>query len=118
MGNKTSEICAGATTPVENAVQGGTFYPVVSWSKITFPFTTEMIKDAEKMIKEYINQYEYDIDYEFDVISEDDIKDEKIKNEIISLYKSIDEYKEQKNITDNKFNVYNKQNKKGYSSNS
>ena len=29
----------------------------------------------------------------------------------------IDEYKEQKNITDNKFNVYNKQNKKGYSSN-
>ena len=56
----------------------------------------EMIKDAENMIKQYINQYEYDIDYEFDVISEDDIKDEKIKNEIISLYKSIDEYKEQK----------------------
>ncbi len=33
----------------------------------------EMIKDAEKMIKQYINQYEYDIDYEFDVNSVDDI---------------------------------------------
>ena len=51
-----------------------------------------MIKNAEKMIKEYINQYEYNIDYEFDVESVDDIKDEKIKNEIESLYKSIDEY--------------------------
>ena len=62
----------------------------------------EMIKDAEKMIKEYINQYEYDQDYamyetegyEFNV---DDVKDEKIKNNIKSLYKSIDEYTEQKN---------------------
>ena len=69
----------------------------------------EMIKDAEKMIKQYINQYEYDIDYEFDVNSVDDIKDERIKNEIESLYKSIDEYTKQKDITDNKFNVYNKQ---------
>jgi hypothetical protein len=48
--------------------------------------------------------------------SVDDVKDETIKNEIESLYKSIDEYKEQKNITDNKFDVYNKQDKKGYSS--
>jgi len=37
-----------------------------------------MIKDAEKMIKEYINQYEYSIDYEFDVESVDDVKDETI----------------------------------------
>jgi hypothetical protein len=75
-----------------------------------------MIKDAEKMIKEYINQYEYSIDYEFDVESVDDVKDETIKNEIESLYKSIDEYTEQKNIIDNKYKVYNKQDKKGYSS--
>jgi hypothetical protein len=76
----------------------------------------KMIKDAEKMIKEYINQYEYSIDYEFDVESVDDVKDETIKNEIESLYKSIDEYTEQKNIIDNKSKVYNKQDKKGYSS--
>ena len=76
----------------------------------------EMIKDAEKMIKEYINQYEYSIDYEFDVESVDDVKDETIKNEIESLYQSIDEYTEQKNIIDNKSKVYNKQDKKGYSS--
>ena len=76
----------------------------------------KMIKDAEKMIKEYFNQYEYSIDYEFDVESVDDIKDETIKNEIESLYKSIDEYTEQKNIIDNKYKVYNKQDKKGYSS--
>jgi hypothetical protein len=57
----------------------------------------KMIKDAEKMIKEYFNQYEYSIDYEFDVESVDDVKDETIKNEIESLYKSIDEYTEQKN---------------------
>ncbi len=69
----------------------------------------KMIKDAEKMIKEYINQYEYSIDYEFDVESVDDVKDETIKNEIESLYKSIDEYTEQKNIIDNKYKVYNKQ---------
>ena len=76
----------------------------------------EMIKDAEKMIKQYINQYEYDIDYEFDVNSVDDIKDEIIKQEIESLYKSIDEYTKEKMKLDNKFDVYNKQNKKGYSS--
>jgi hypothetical protein len=76
----------------------------------------EMIKDAEKMIKQYINQYEYDIDYEFDVNSVDDIKDEMIKKEIESLYKSIDEYTKEKLKLDNKFKVYNKQNKKGYSS--
>ena len=76
----------------------------------------KMIKDAEKMIKEYFNQYEYSIDYEFDVESVDDVKDETIKNEIESLYKSIDEYTEQKNIIDNKYKVYNKQDKKGYSS--
>jgi hypothetical protein len=76
----------------------------------------KMIENAEKMIKEYINQYEYSIDYEFDVESVDDIKDEKIKNEIESLYKSIDEYTEQKTIIDNKFNVQNKKGKKGYTS--
>ena len=68
------------------------------------------------MIKQYINQYEYDIDYEFDVNSVDDIKDERIKQEIESLYKSIDEYAKEKEKLDNQFNVYNKQNKKGYSS--
>ena len=72
----------------------------------------ELIENAETMIKEYINQYEYSIDYEFDVESVDDIKDEKIKNEIESLYKSIDEYTEQKTIIDNKFNVQNKKGKK------
>jgi hypothetical protein len=66
----------------------------------------EMIKDAEKMIKQYINQYEYDIDYEFDVNSVDDIKDEMIKKEIESLYKSIDEYTNQKDILDNNKNPY------------
>ena len=76
----------------------------------------EMIKDAEKMIKQYINQYEYDIDYEFDVNSVDDIKDEKIKREVESLYKSIDECTKEKMKLDNKFDVYNKHNKKGYSS--
>ena len=76
----------------------------------------EMIKNDEKMIKEYFNQYEYDTDYEFDVKSVDDIKNKRIKDEIISLYKSIDEYTEQKTIMDNKFKVYNKQGKKGYSS--
>ncbi len=49
-----------------------------------------MIKNDKKMIKQYINQYEYDIDYEFDVNSVDDIKDESIKQEVESLYKSID----------------------------
>ena len=76
----------------------------------------EMIKDAEKMIKQYINQYEYDIDYEFDVNSVDDVKDEIIKREIESLYKSIDEYTHERMKLDNQFHVYNNQNKKGYSS--
>ncbi len=43
-----------------------------------------MMKNDEKMIKQYINQYEYDIDHEFDVNSVDDIKDEIIKQEIES----------------------------------
>jgi hypothetical protein len=56
---------------------------------------------AEKMIKQYINQYEYDEDYamydiEGYVFNVDDVKDEKIKNNIESLYQSIDEYTEQK----------------------
>jgi predicted RND superfamily exporter protein len=67
------------------------------------------------MIKEYFNQYENDIDYEFDVNTVDDIKNERIKNEVLALYKSIDEYTEQKTIMDNKFKQYNKGNKKGYS---
>ena len=46
----------------------------------------EMIKNDEKMIEQYINQYEYDIDYEFDINSVDDIKDEMIKKEIVALY--------------------------------
>ena len=66
----------------------------------------KMIKDAERMIKEYINRYEYNIDYEFDVNSIDDIKDKVIKEEIESLYKSIDEYTEQKDILDNNKNPY------------
>ena len=48
--------------------------------------------------------------------SSDDIKDEIIKQEIESLYKSIDEYTKEKEKLDNQYNVYNKQNKKGYSS--
>jgi hypothetical protein len=55
-----------------------------------------MIKKNAKMIKQYFNQYEYDIDYEFDVNSVDDIKDERIKQEIESLYKPIDEYTKEK----------------------
>ncbi len=43
-----------------------------------------MIKNDEKMIRQYINQYEYDIDHEFDVNYVDDIKDEIIKQEIES----------------------------------
>ena len=66
----------------------------------------EMIKNAENMVKELFNQYEYNIDYEFDVDSVDDIKDEKIKNEIESLYKSINEYTEQKDILHNNKNPY------------
>jgi hypothetical protein len=65
-----------------------------------------MIKDAERMIKEYMNRYEYNTDYEFDVNSIDDIKDEMIKKEIESLYKSIDEYTNQKDILDNNKNPY------------
>ncbi len=76
----------------------------------------EMIKDAEKMNKQCINQNEYDIDYEFDVNSVDDVKDEILKNEIESLYKSVDEYTQERMKLDNQFNVYNSQNKKGYSS--
>ncbi len=70
----------------------------------------------KKMIKEYINRCEYNTDYEFDVNSIDDIKDKIIKEEIDSLYKAIDEYTEQKSIMDNKFDEYNKNGKKGYSS--
>ena len=46
----------------------------------------ETVENAEKMIKEYFNQYEYNTDHEFDVESVDDIKDERIKNELLSLY--------------------------------
>ncbi len=42
----------------------------------------EMIKDAKKMIKQYINQYENDIEYEFDVNSVNYIKDEIIKQKL------------------------------------
>ena len=45
----------------------------------------EVIKDAEKMIKEIINQYEYDTDYELDIKTVDDIKDEDVKEEIQDL---------------------------------
>ena len=51
----------------------------------------EMIKDAERMIKEYINRYEYNTD---------------LKKEIESLYKSIDEYTNQKDILDNNKNPH------------
>ena len=76
----------------------------------------EMIKADEKSIQEIINQYEYNIDYEYDVNSVDDIKDDTKRDEILSLYKSIDEFKKQKDIWDNKHKIYNKQNKRGYSS--
>ena len=68
------------------------------------------------MIQDIINQYEYDTDYEFDINSVDDIKDDRVKNEIKSIYKSIELYKEQKNIMDNQFKIYNQQGKRGYSS--
>jgi hypothetical protein len=55
-----------------------------------------MIENCEKMIKELIDEYEYAICYEFDINSSDDIKDERVRNEIESLNKSIDEYTEQK----------------------
>ena len=67
----------------------------------------EMIKNDEKMIKEIINQYEYDTDYEFVINTIDDIKDEDVKEEIQELYESIDGYKIQKDIIDNKTNPYN-----------
>ncbi len=59
------------------------------------------------MIKEYINQYEYDRDYEmYDndvyVFNVEDVEDEIIKKEITSLYKEYDEYTEQKSILDDK----------------
>ena len=76
----------------------------------------EMIKNDEKMIKEYFNQYEYDTDYELDIKTVDDIKDEDVKEEIQELYESINEFKIQKDIIDNQFKIHNKQNKKGYSS--
>jgi hypothetical protein len=79
------------------------------------PYDKE-IKDSEKMIQDIINQYEYDTDYEFDINSVDDIKDDRVKNEIKSIYKSIELYKEQKNIMDNQFKIYNQQGKRGYSS--
>ena len=63
------------------------------------------------MIQDFINQYEYDTDYEFDFNSVDDIKDDRVKNEIKSIYKSIELYKEQKNIMDNQFKIYNQQGK-------
>ena len=62
----------------------------------------EMIKNDEKMIKEIINQYEYDTDYEFVINTIDDIKDEDVKEEIQELYESIDAFKLQKDIIDNK----------------
>ena len=44
-----------------------------------------------------------------------DIKNERIKDEVLALYKSINEFTEQKAIMDAKFKQYNKGNKKGYS---
>jgi hypothetical protein len=75
-----------------------------------------MIKNDEKMIKECLNQYEYDTDYELDVNTVDNIKNEITKDEVLALYKSIDEYTEQKTIMDTKFKQDDKGNKKGYSS--
>ncbi len=75
----------------------------------------DMIKHDEKMMKGYFYQYEYDTDYEFDVKSVDDIKNKRKRDEVLALYKSIDEYTEQKSIMDAKFKQYNKGNKKGYS---
>ncbi len=45
-----------------------------------------LIKNDKKMIKEYFNQYEYDTDYEFDVDTVDDIKNERMKDEVLALY--------------------------------
>ena len=62
------------------------------------PYDKE-IKDSEKMIQDIINQYEYDIDYEFDINSVDDIKDDRVKNEIKSafLIKQYNEFLNKKN---------------------
>ncbi len=51
--------------------------PLIMWIHMI-----KWFKNDEKMIKRYINQYEYDIDYEFDENSVDDIKMKKIKQEI------------------------------------
>ena len=57
------------------------------------------------MIQDIINQYEYDTDYEFDINSVDDIKDDRVKNEIKSIYKSIELYKEQEYFMDNQLTI-------------
>ena len=65
------------------------------------------------MIKEYFNKYECDTDYEFHVKSVGDIENKRFKDEIISLYRSIDDYTEQKTVMDDKLKVRDKQRKKG-----
>ena len=72
-----------------------------------------MKKNDGTMIKEYFNKYECDTDYEFRVKSVGDIENKRFKDEIISLYRSIDDYTEQKTVMDDKLKVRDKQRKKG-----
>ena len=69
----------------------------------------QLIKHDEKMIKEIVNQYEYDTDYEFVINTIDDIKDEDLREDIKELYESIDENTKQKEIMNNQFKIYNTQ---------
>jgi hypothetical protein len=74
---------------------------------------TKITKDTK--FKEIINKYEKDTDYKFDNTTYNNIKNEidNIIHKMLALYKTIDEYTEQKDMMDAKFKQYNKGNKKG-----
>ena len=71
---------------------------------------TKITKDTK--FKEIINEYEKDTDYKFDNTTYNNIKNENdnIIHKMLALYKTIDEYTEQKDIMDAKFKQYNKGN--------
>ena len=75
---------------------------------ISIPVTT-----WKKMMEQWLKNILI-TDYEFDVKSVDDIENKRFKDEIISLYRSIDDYTEQKTIMDDKLKVRDKQRKKGW----
>jgi hypothetical protein len=64
------------------------------------------------MIKQNINLYDYDRDYEmYDIegyeFNVDDVEDEIMKEKVVSLHKSIDEYMKQNDIMHNNQTPYN-----------